>query len=145
MKSYRYVLAVMLTLGLWAVPTTGTAQPVLEQLRFDPSRVCPRDTFRWGVSYRGIPGGLAAMKAVVIEALWEGPGEQTFRSQLTPTRDDFRSNTTEQGRFESRLMHAGPPRKMPAPSLLPRASPHHPRQRRRPMSCAAAECPASFQ
>jgi len=113
MKSYQYVVAVMLTLGLCTVPTTGTAQPVLEQLRFDPSRVCPRDTFRWGVSYRGIPGGLAAVKTVVMEALWEGPGEQTFRSQLTPTRDDFRSNTTEQGRFESRLMHSGPARKGP--------------------------------
>ena len=103
----------MLGLGVWTVPATGAAQPVLEPLRFEPSRVCPRDTFRWGVSYRRIPGGLAAVKAVAMEAQWEGPGEQTFRSQLTPTRDDFRSATTDQGRFESRLMHAGPARKGP--------------------------------
>jgi dienelactone hydrolase len=108
MKAYRYALAGMLTLGLWNVPSIGAAQPLLEQLRFDPPGVCARDTFRWGVSYRGIPGGLAAVKAVAMEAQWEGPGQPTFRSQLTPTRDDFRSNTTDQGRFESRLTHAGP-------------------------------------
>ena len=113
MKAYQCVLACLLSLGVCTVPATGAAQPVLEQLRFDPPHVCPRDTFRWGVSYRGIPGGLAAVKAVAMEAQWEGPGQQTFRSLLTPTRDDFRSNTTDRGRFESRLMHAGPARMGP--------------------------------
>jgi hypothetical protein len=113
MKAYQCVLAGMLGLGVWTMPAIGAAQSVLEQLRFDPPRVCPRDTFRWGVSYRGIPGGLAAVKAVTMEAQWEGPDQQTFRSLLTPTRDDFRSNTTDQGRFESRLMHAGPARTGP--------------------------------
>ena len=47
-------------------------------------------------------------------ALWDGPGEKPFRSLLTPTRDDLQRHTAEQGRFESRLTHAGPPRKMPA-------------------------------
>ena len=108
MKAYPYALTGMLSLAVWTVPATGIAQPVLEQLRFDPPRVCARDTFRWGVSYRGIPGGLAAVKSVAMDGQWEGPGQPTFRSQLTPTRDDLRSNTTDQGRFESRLMHAGP-------------------------------------
>jgi dienelactone hydrolase len=113
MKAYQCVLACLVSLGVCIVPATGAAQPILEQLRFDPPHVCPRDTFRWGVSYRGIPGGLAAVKAVAMEAQWEGPGQQTFRSLLTPTRDDFRSNTTDRGRFESRLMHAGPARMGP--------------------------------
>jgi hypothetical protein len=45
--------------------------------------------------------------------LWEGPGEQPIRSVLTPTRDDLQRHTADQGRFESRLLHWGPPRKAP--------------------------------
>ena len=49
-----------------------------------------------------------------MEGLWEGPGERPIRSVLTPTRDDLRRYTADQGRFESRLPHWGPPRKAPA-------------------------------
>ena len=94
-----------------AAPLAAGAQPTLEQFRVDPPRLCLRDTFRWGVSYRGFPGGLAAVKDIGIEGLWDGPGERPIRSLLTPTRDDFRPHTADQGRFESRLSHAGPPRR----------------------------------
>ena len=97
-----------------AAPVGGGAQPALDPLRFDPPRVCARDTFRWGFDYRGLPGGLAAAREVVMEGLWEGPGERPIRSQLTPTRDDLKSHTADAGRFESRLTHAGPARTGPA-------------------------------
>lgn len=48
-----------------------------------------------------------------MEGLWDGPGERPIRSVLTPTRDDLRPYDADQGWFESRLMHAGPPRKAP--------------------------------
>src|SRR5262245_7891059 len=111
MKVPRHALTGLLSLGLLAVPLAGAAQPALEPLRFDPPRVCPKDTFRWGFSYRELPGGLAAVRDIAMEGLWDGPGERPIRSLLTPTRDDFRPHTADQGRFESRLTHAGPPRK----------------------------------
>ena len=114
MKVPRPVLTGILSLGLLAVPLAGEAQPALEPLRFDPPRLCPRDTFRWGFTYRGFPGGLAAVKSFVLEGLWDGPGERSIRSVLTPTRDDLQRHTADEGRFESRLLHAGPPRKAPA-------------------------------
>jgi hypothetical protein len=107
----KALLAAVLGIGLLAVPLAGTAQPTPEPLRFDPPQVCPKDTFRWGFAYRDLPGGLAAGRDITLEGLWEGPGERPIRSLLTPTRDDFRSYTADQGRFESRLMHAGPPRR----------------------------------
>jgi dienelactone hydrolase len=113
MKAPRLVRTGILSIGVFIAPTVGEAQPVLEQFRFDPPRLCPRDTFQWGVSYRGLPGGLAAVRDVVMEGLWDGPGERPIRSLLTPTRDDLRTHTADQGRFESRLTHAGPPRKGP--------------------------------
>jgi dienelactone hydrolase len=111
MKIPRAVLTGALSIGLLVPPLAGQAQPVLEQLRFDPPRVCARDTFRLGFAYRGFPGGLAAVKEIVMEGLWDGPGERPIRSVLTPTRDDFRPYTADQGRFESRLTHAGPARR----------------------------------
>jgi dienelactone hydrolase len=111
MKAPRLVLAGILSIGVWAAPITGGAQPALEQFRFEPSQLCLRDTFRWGVSYRGFPGGLAAAKDVEMWGLWEG---RIRRSVLTPTTDDLQRATADQGRFESRLTHWGPPRKPPA-------------------------------
>ena len=102
---------VMLIIALLATTLAAEAQPALEPLRFDPPTVCPKDTFRWGFAYRDLPGGLAAVKDITMEGLWEGPGERPIRSLLTPTREDFRPYTTDQGRFESRLVHAGPPRR----------------------------------
>jgi dienelactone hydrolase len=104
------MLAGVVSLGLLAVPLAGEAQPTLEPLRFDPPRVCAKDTFRFGFAYRGLSGGLAAVRQIAMEGLWDGPGEQPIRSVLTPTLDDFRSYTADQGRFESRLTYAGPPR-----------------------------------
>jgi dienelactone hydrolase len=49
-----------------------------------------------------------------VRGLWDGPGERPIRSVLSPTRDDLRPHTADQGRFESRLTHAGPPRPTPA-------------------------------
>jgi hypothetical protein len=46
--------------------------------------------------------------------LWEGPGEQPLRSILTPTRDNLQPYAADQGRFESRRLHWGAPRKVPA-------------------------------
>jgi hypothetical protein len=45
--------------------------------------------------------------------LWEGPGEPSIRSVLTPTSDELQRHVADQGRFESRLLHWGPPRKPP--------------------------------
>ena len=113
MKVPRLVLAGALSLGLWAVPTVGKGQPTLEQFRFDPPRLCLRDIFRWGVSYQGLPGGLAAVKDFEMWGLWEGPGEPSIRSVLTPTSDELQRHVADQGRFESRPLHWGPPRKPP--------------------------------
>jgi dienelactone hydrolase len=114
MKASRPVLAGILGLGLLASPLAGEAQLALEQFRFDPPRLCLRDTFRWGFSYRGLPGGLAAVRSFEMWGLWDAPGEQPVRSLLTPTREDLQRYTTDQGRFQSRLQHWGPPRKAPA-------------------------------
>ena len=46
-----------------------------------------------------------------MEGLWEGPGERPIRSLLTPARDDLQRYTADQGRFESRIVHAGPARR----------------------------------
>jgi dienelactone hydrolase len=107
------VLVLGLTLVILAAPLAGEAQPAVEQFRFEPPRLCLRDTFRWGFSYRGLSGGLAAVRDFEMWGLWEGPGEQPIRSVLTPTRDDLQRHTADQGRFESRLLHWGPPRKAP--------------------------------
>jgi dienelactone hydrolase len=64
-----------------------------------------------GFSYRGLPGGLAAVANVELLGLWDGPGERPIRSVGTPTRDDLQRHTADHGRFESRLQHWGPPRK----------------------------------
>jgi dienelactone hydrolase len=109
----RVLSLVTLILALLAAPLATQAQPALEQFRFEPPQLCLRDTFRWGFSYRGLPGGLAAVKDFDVWGLWEGPGEQPIRSVLTPTRDDLQRHTADQGRFESRLLHWGPPRKAP--------------------------------
>ncbi len=113
MKARRPVLTGILSLACLAAPLAVEAQPALEQFRFDPPQLCLRDTFRWGVWYRGLPGGLAAVKDVEVQGLWDGPGEQPIRSVLTPTRDDLQRATADQGRFESRLLHWGAPRKAP--------------------------------
>lgn len=113
MTTRHAVLVGMLSVGSFIAPLVGEAQPVIEAFRFDPPRLCFRDTFRWGVSYRGIPGGLAGVKTVELSVRWEGPGEPSVRSLLTPTRDDLQRYAADQGRFESRLQHWGPPRKMP--------------------------------
>jgi dienelactone hydrolase len=105
--------ALLVTLGLLAAPLTALAQPALEQFRFDPPRLCLRDTFRFGFSYREFPGGLAAVKDLAMEGLWEGSDERPFRSLVTPTRDDLQTNTADAGRFESRLLHWGLPRRPP--------------------------------
>jgi hypothetical protein len=111
MKASRLALIGTVSLGLLAAPLVALAQPALENFRFDPPRVCVRDTLRWGVSYRGLPGGLAAAKEVSMEGLWEGLGERRRPSPLTPARDDLQPYTAEQGQFESRIVHAGPARR----------------------------------
>src|SRR5262245_2465971 len=56
-------------LCLLVASPVSEAQPELEQFRFAPPRLCDRDTFRWGFSHRGLPGGLAAVRAADREAL----------------------------------------------------------------------------
>jgi hypothetical protein len=109
MMNRRAFVAGSLALGLLAVPLAALAQPALEQFRFDPPRLCLRDIFRVGFSYREFPGGLAAVKDLAMEGRWDGSGERPFRSVVTPTRDDLQPNTADAGRFESRLLHWGPP------------------------------------
>jgi dienelactone hydrolase len=48
-----------------------------------------------------------------VSGRWDGPGEQSIRSLITPTRDDLQGHVVEQGRFESPTLHWGPPRKPP--------------------------------
>lgn len=48
MRAPHAVLAGILSVGFLAAPIAGEAQPTLEQFRFDPPRLCFRDTFRWG-------------------------------------------------------------------------------------------------
>jgi len=66
-------MVAVLALSLLATALAAEAQPALEQFRFEPPRLCLRDTFRRGFSYRGFPGGLAAVKDFVMEGLCEGP------------------------------------------------------------------------
>jgi dienelactone hydrolase len=113
MSSRQAVLLGILSIGIFVAPLAGEAQPTFEHFRFDPPRLCFRDTFRWGFSYRGLPDGLAAVKEFDLSGRWEGPGEQSIRSVLTPTRDDLQRYAADQGRFESRLLHWGAPRKAP--------------------------------
>jgi hypothetical protein len=113
MRTLRPLLTAILSIGVWAAPLAGEAQPALEQFRFDPPRLCFRDTFRWEFSYRGLPGGLAAVRDLEMRGLWEGPGEQPIRSVLTPTREDLQRYTADHGRFESRREHWGSLRKVP--------------------------------
>jgi hypothetical protein len=56
------------SIGVLTVPLAAGAQPALEEFRFDPPQLCLRDTFRWGFSYHGLPGGLAAVKDL---EMWE--------------------------------------------------------------------------
>jgi hypothetical protein len=113
MSSRQAVLLGILSIGIFVAPLAGEAQPTFEHFRFDPPRLCFRDTFRWGFSYRGLPDGLAAVKEFDLSGRWEGPGEQSIRSVLTPTRDDLQRYAADQGRFESHLLHWAPPRKAP--------------------------------
>jgi dienelactone hydrolase len=103
----------LLSIGVFLVPPSGEAQPTVEHFQFNPARLCFRDTFRWGFSYRGFPGGLAALKHFELSGLWEGPGERSVRSVFTPTRDDLQRRAADEGRFESYRLHWGPPRKPP--------------------------------
>ena len=109
MKVPRIVCMGFLSIGVLAAPVAGKAEPTIEQFRFDPPQLCLRDVFRWGFSYRGLPGGLAAVKEVELRALVEG---RPVRSPLTPTRDDLQRYTADQGQFESHRLHW--PRKPPA-------------------------------
>jgi dienelactone hydrolase len=102
MKAAWTVLTGVLSMSLFAVPLAGEAQPALEQFRFDPPQLCLRDVFHWGFSYRGIPGGLAAVKDLAMEGVFEG---RTVRSPLTPAREDLQPYTADQGRFESLRLH----------------------------------------
>jgi hypothetical protein len=104
----RALLVGILSIGFFLASHAVGAQPALEQFRFDPPRLCPRDTVRFGFSYLGFPGSLAAVKNFVLEGVWEGLGERPFRSFFTPTREDPAPYTTDEGRFESRRLHAGP-------------------------------------
>jgi dienelactone hydrolase len=106
------VLTGLLGIGLLVTPLVAEGQPTFEQLRFDPPRLCLRDTFRWGFTYQGLPGGLATARDVELWA--QAPGEQPVRSVLTPARAELQRYTADQGRFESRLQHWGIPRKAPA-------------------------------
>ena len=110
MNLSRLVRLGVMSVGVLAGAPAAVAQPSLENFRFDPPRVCARGTFRWEVSYRGLPGGLAAAKEVSMEGRWDGPGERSGRSRLTPARDDLQLYTAEQGRFESRLVQLLPER-----------------------------------
>ena len=101
------VLGILIA-GVLAAPLAGQAQPVLEQLRFDPPQLCLRDTFRWSFAYRDFPGGLAAVKQLEVSGRWEGPGEPSIRSAVTPTREELQRYTADQGRFESQIWHWSP-------------------------------------
>jgi len=50
MRAPPAVLVGILSIGFLVAPLAGEAQPTLEQFRFDPPRLCFRDTFRWGFS-----------------------------------------------------------------------------------------------
>jgi len=113
MKAVHAAFMAIVGIGCFMAPLAGEAQPVLEGFRVNPDRLCFRDTFRWGFSYHGLPGGLAAAKDVEIQALWDGPGEQSIRSLLTPARDELQGYAADQGRFEGRTLHFGAPRKAP--------------------------------
>jgi hypothetical protein len=52
MKALRPVLTGILSIGVWAAPLAGEAQPALEHFRFDPPQLCLRDAFRWEFSPR---------------------------------------------------------------------------------------------
>jgi dienelactone hydrolase len=114
MTAPRLVLTGILSLALLAAPIAGEAQPAVEEFRFDPPQVCFRHAFRWGFSYRGLPGGLAAVRDVQMHGIWSGPGAQPIPSVWTPTREDRQRYPADQGRFESSPQHWAPPRKAPA-------------------------------
>jgi dienelactone hydrolase len=103
----------VLSIGVFLAPPPGQAQPTIEHFQFNPPRLCFRDTFRWEFSYRRVPGGLAAVKEFELSGRWERPGERSVRSVFTPTRDELQRHTADDGRFESYLLHWGPPRKPP--------------------------------
>jgi dienelactone hydrolase len=113
MNAPRAVLLAMLVFGVLVAAPPANAQPALEELRFYPPRLCLRDTFRWGFSYREFPGGLAAVKQFELSGRWDGSGEPSIRSTVTPAREDLQRHTAEQGRFESQLWHWSPPRRAP--------------------------------
>ncbi len=103
----------VLSIGVFLAPPSGEAQPTIEHFQFNPPRLCFRDTFWWGFSYRWLPGGLAAVKDFELSGRWEGPGEGSVRSVFTPTRDELQRHAADEGRFESYLLHWSPPRKPP--------------------------------
>jgi hypothetical protein len=92
MKAAWTVLTGALSISVLAVPVAGNAQPAVEQFRFDPPQLCLRDVFQWGFSYRRIPGGLAAVKDLAMEGVFEG---RTVRSPLTPAREDLQPHTAD--------------------------------------------------
>ena len=98
MKVPLIVCMGFLSIGVLATPIAGKAEPTIEQFRFDPPQLCLRDMFRWGFSYRGFPGGLAAVKEVELRGLSEG---RPVRSPLTPTTNYLQRYTADQGRFKS--------------------------------------------
>ena len=104
----RVMSMFILIVALLAAPLAVEAQPALEQFRFDPPQLCLRDSFRWGFSYRGLPGGLAAVKDFEMRGIWAGLGEQRIPLVVTPTRDDLQRYPADQGRFESGSQHWAP-------------------------------------
>src|SRR5436190_8589825 len=105
----RVIMLRALGVGFLVAPLASEAQPAIEQFRFDPPRLCLRDVFQWGFSYRGLPGGLAGAKDLELRSHLDG---RTIRSPFTPTKDDLQRHTADQGRFESHRLHW--PRKGPA-------------------------------
>ena len=110
----RVLSMVTLILALLAAPLGAEAQPALEQFHFDPPQLCLRQAFRWGFSYRELPGGLAAVRDLEMRGFWGGLGEQRIPLVVTPTRDDLQRYPADQGRFESGSQHWAPSRKAPA-------------------------------
>ena len=68
MNTRQAVLIGILGFGSFGTPFVSEAQPTIEEFRFDPPRLCFRDTFRWWFSYRGVPGGAAAVKTFELHA-----------------------------------------------------------------------------
>src|SRR5713101_6812228 len=98
MKVPLIVCMGFLNIGVLAAPIAGKAEPTIEQFRFDPPQLCLRDMFRWGFSYRGLPGGLAAVKEVELRGLLEG---RPVRSPLTIARTPGRRAAVQPSRMRA--------------------------------------------